>query len=245
MAKKKKDSGGDIPEWVVTYGDLMSLLLCFFILLAAFSEMKDPDEFQKVLEKIKEALGSSGGMGRADVTGSPANSATSILEQIRDRGGEAEFSAENTDSNVTGVEQNVSIVHDGNFHAIGGSFAFPAGKTALSIDLEHRLREEVAPKIKDRRNIVRIVGHAHGFQDKTAGDYLEVSFDRARAVQDYLVTECGVDPMILRVVSAGEREPMAGAASDAAQHRRVQIYMTDKTIDQIHPDPNGTGRNKP
>ncbi|MBZ0173248.1 MAG: hypothetical protein K8E66_12765, partial [Phycisphaerales bacterium] len=91
-------------------------------------------------------------------------------------------------------------------------------------------------------NIVRIVGNAHGFQDKTAGSFMEVSFERALSVQDYLVDECGIDPKILRIELAGEREPMADAGSDAAQHRRVQIYMTDKTIDQIHPDPNGTGR---
>ncbi len=244
MAKRKQDSGGDIPEWVVTYGDLMSLLLCFFILLAAFSEMKKPREFQKVLEKIKEALGASGGMGRADVLGSPANAATTLLEEIRNRGGDARFMAENTKSNVVGTQQNVSIVQDGNLHAIGGSFAFPAGRTGLSIDLEHRLREEVAPKIKDRRNIVRIVGHSYGFQDQTAGNHLEVSFDRAVAVRDYLVNECGIDPKILRVVAAGDAEPMVGVDGDTAQNRRVQIFMTDQTIDQVHPDPDGVGRDR-
>ena len=27
------------PGWVVTFGDLMSLLLCFFVLMLSFSEM--------------------------------------------------------------------------------------------------------------------------------------------------------------------------------------------------------------
>ena len=27
------------PAWVITFGDLMSLLLCFFILMLSFSEM--------------------------------------------------------------------------------------------------------------------------------------------------------------------------------------------------------------
>jgi flagellar motor protein MotB len=53
MPKRRQESGGGVPEWVVTYGDLMSLLLCFFILLAAFSELKQPREFREVLEKIK------------------------------------------------------------------------------------------------------------------------------------------------------------------------------------------------
>ena len=31
------DDGGGVPEWVLTYGDMMSLLLCFFILLYSLS----------------------------------------------------------------------------------------------------------------------------------------------------------------------------------------------------------------
>ncbi|HID23354.1 MAG TPA: hypothetical protein EYP14_13280, partial [Planctomycetaceae bacterium] len=33
-----EDSGG-VPEWVVTYGDMMSLLLTFFIMLVSLSEV--------------------------------------------------------------------------------------------------------------------------------------------------------------------------------------------------------------
>ena len=64
MAKRRKAEEPGIPEWIVTYGDLMSLLLCFFILLAAFSELKQPREFREVIDKIKEALGFQGGMGQ-------------------------------------------------------------------------------------------------------------------------------------------------------------------------------------
>jgi len=47
MAKRKPIQSPGIPEWVLTYGDLMSLLLCFFILLAAFSELKKEEDFPK------------------------------------------------------------------------------------------------------------------------------------------------------------------------------------------------------
>ena len=244
MAKKKADTGHEIPEWIVTYGAMMSLLLCFFILLAAFSEMKDPDDFRKVLEEIREALGMDGGMGQANLVVDSSNSSIDSLDFILNRGADGKFMAEQSDKNVTGTEEQVSIVHDGNFHAIGGSMPFAAGQAALSLDVQHTLREEVAPKIKDRTNIVRIVGHSYGFEDTTAGSHLEVSFDRALAVRDYLVDECGIDPMILRVVAAGEYEPMAGGVGDSAQNRRVQVYMTDRTIDQMSPDPFGTGRNR-
>ena len=38
--RRAKPAVPGVPEWVVTFGDMMSLLLCFFILLQMFSELK-------------------------------------------------------------------------------------------------------------------------------------------------------------------------------------------------------------
>ena len=62
-AKRKPPDEPGIPEWVLTYGDLMSLLLCFFILLAAFSEIKKPREYKQLIESINNAMGANGGLG--------------------------------------------------------------------------------------------------------------------------------------------------------------------------------------
>ena len=51
--KKKHKQEKGIPEWVVTFGDMMSLLLCFFILLQMFSEVKKDEEYQRVITAIK------------------------------------------------------------------------------------------------------------------------------------------------------------------------------------------------
>ena len=39
MAKKEEARAG-APEWMVTYGDMMSLLLVFFVALVSMSEIK-------------------------------------------------------------------------------------------------------------------------------------------------------------------------------------------------------------
>ena len=51
MAREKKpeEPPTGAPAWMVTYGDMMSLLLCFFIMLVAMSEIKE-DKFKKILE---------------------------------------------------------------------------------------------------------------------------------------------------------------------------------------------------
>jgi len=54
-APQKAESGG-VPAWVMTFADLMTLLMCFFVLLLAFSEM-DAAKFKQLSGSMKEAFG--------------------------------------------------------------------------------------------------------------------------------------------------------------------------------------------
>lgn len=243
MPRRKQEEEG-IPAWIVTYGDLMSLLLCFFILLAAFSELKQPREFREIIDKIKEALGFQGGMGQAPIPDSPTNATVNMLEKMAKRDDQSANVNKQNQTNVVGRHDTVSVVHEGNWHTMGGSMAFEPGSVELSPTVMKTLRDDVAPRLKDRNNVVRIVGHAWGFEDTTAGPAIEVSFRRAMAAYEYLVSECGVDPAVLRIEAAADAEPASVDADGGGdgENRRVQVYMTDKLVDQVHPDPYGTGR---
>ncbi len=52
----KKEEGGGVPAWVMTFADLMTLLMCFFVLLLAFSEM-DAQKFKELSGSVKNAFG--------------------------------------------------------------------------------------------------------------------------------------------------------------------------------------------
>ncbi len=54
--KKKSSDGGGAPGWIVTFADLMSLLLTFFILILSFAEI-DASKFKRVMGSIKMAFG--------------------------------------------------------------------------------------------------------------------------------------------------------------------------------------------
>ncbi len=58
MARKKKQSGGDgggAPAWMATFSDLMNLLLCFFVLLFAFSST-DAEKFAEISASFKNSF---------------------------------------------------------------------------------------------------------------------------------------------------------------------------------------------
>ncbi|NKB38117.1 MAG: OmpA family protein [Gammaproteobacteria bacterium] len=54
IPKKEADAGA--PAWVMTFADLMSLLMCFFVLLLSFSEM-DLNKYKQVAGSMKNAFG--------------------------------------------------------------------------------------------------------------------------------------------------------------------------------------------
>ena len=77
------------PDWMVTYGDLMTLLLCFFVLLFSFSEM-DKIEFKSLKDTFTGAFGVMGGHSAIEglgVTSQPQRYTSAMfddaLEKIR------------------------------------------------------------------------------------------------------------------------------------------------------------------
>ncbi len=56
MARRQKSRGGGAPEWLVTFADLMSLLVCFFVLIISFS-IQDKEKLQVVAGSMRDAFG--------------------------------------------------------------------------------------------------------------------------------------------------------------------------------------------
>lgn len=89
MAQKQTN----IPAWMVTYADLMSLLLCFFVLLLSFAEI-DAQKFRRVADELSKAFGVQRDieamqipMGTSAVMQnfSPATPDRTLIEEIRQR----------------------------------------------------------------------------------------------------------------------------------------------------------------
>ena len=71
-APVKEESGG-APAWVMTFADLMSLLMCFFVLMLSFSEM-DAQRFKLLSGSMKDAFGV-----QADIESKMMPKGTSII----------------------------------------------------------------------------------------------------------------------------------------------------------------------
>ena len=53
----EEDSGpAGSPAWMATFADLMSLLMCFFVIILSFSEL-DVIKYKQIAESMKDAFG--------------------------------------------------------------------------------------------------------------------------------------------------------------------------------------------
>lgn len=238
--QKKQDSGGGIPEWVVTFGDLMSLLLCFFILIQMFSMPKQDIEYQRVITAVRDAFGYVGGIGVLPVDDPPLKSLVETLETmaVRDSRDQRKVSANQTPG-VDGPHMRVTKVRDGMIFTIGGPTTFEPG----SAEVRESVRREIlglVPLLQGRQNKIEIVGHAsrkYLSADSPHADLDELSYARAVAVMEVLA-EAGIDDRRFRLKAVGTREPVrprAATDADAAENRRVDIILTEQVIEDLVP----------
>ncbi len=57
MRKKKEEASPGSPLWMVSYGDMMGLLLTFFIMIASYSSITDSEKFGLVSRSVAESFG--------------------------------------------------------------------------------------------------------------------------------------------------------------------------------------------
>ncbi|MCC6283947.1 MAG: OmpA family protein [Phycisphaerales bacterium] len=243
MPKRTPPPDPTVPEWVLTYGDLMSLLLCFFILLAAFSEIKKPREYAQAVQSMQQALSISG--GRGIIRGGQTRRDPNPANAPRTGPGDERSASDTNAAGTAGRDELVSRIHEGKLFAVGGVAGFEAGAWALAESDKDALRD-FAEKIRGQNYKVMVRGHAWGIEDKSTGlDYTDLSFKRARAAADFLADECGIRRELLMPVAVGNSEPhVANRANSAGTqaNRRVEVMVTEVLLEELHPDPNWQGR---
>ena len=239
MAKKKcKCPPEGAPAWMLTYGDMMTLLLCFFVLIVSFSEIKKEDRWQAVVEEIQKAFGMKGGGGKLPTKDDPALSLIERVEAMRLEFNTIPKHSNTDDPGMEGREREVTTVRRGMLFAVGGRVTFEPGSADLDQQARRRLRQ-AAELIRGRNHVVEGRGHtAMGELGHAAGydDLRELSLARAKAVEDYLTSdEVGLRPERFRLVAVADREPLQHRGYQAAEqvnNRRVEVFEGEALVSQ-------------
>ena len=245
--KKCKCPPEGAPEWVMTFGDMMSLLLTFFIMLLSLSEIKKEDEFRAIVKEVKKAFGMHGGGGKVPSKDDPELTfierikANQIISRTQPRKSNV------VDPGTEGREQQVTIIRQGEMQTMGTRVTFAPGSANLSAN-QHAKLVQIADKIRGLNTKVEINGHADTGEetDKTRfEDLFDLSTARAKAVADFLMgKQCKIRHKRLRVIGNADSEKVKHAVyldDELRTNRRVEVYTIDNLVDELtEPEMNTT-----
>jgi chemotaxis protein MotB len=239
MSKKCKCPPTGAPEWVLTYGDLMSLLLTFFILLAALSELKKDQQYQAIVEQVQKSFGMQGGGGKTSSKDDPKLTLMQRLEALEMQQNKEKHISNSQDPGIEGREPAVTKVREGLKFVVGGRITFEPGSADLS-DENRRQLSLVAQYMRGLNNKLEIRGHAASME-LTEGtpfkDLWGLSYARAKAVMDYLTSkEVGIRADRVRLIAVADREPLVKRVYTAQRqepNRRAEIMVSESLVEDF------------
>ena len=118
-AEPAKEPPKGVPAWVMTFADLMTLLMCFFVLLLSFSEM-DVAKFKQLSGSMKEAFGVQSeiqvktipkGTSVVAQEFSPGNPEPTALNQVR------QFTIDSNRNTLDALERELKEIKETREHA--------------------------------------------------------------------------------------------------------------------------------
>jgi chemotaxis protein MotB len=224
-SKKPEAPAPGAPAWMATFGDLMSLLLTFFILIVSFSSMQE-SKFQEAVGSLQGALGVL-----KDLPSVPIHEEIMRREGRQDQAREISERVQELEEAFATIPEaevvEVSRTERGLSIRIEAQALFDLGQAELRSEARPIL-DKIADALAGLPHPVRIEGHTDNIP-LTSGRFpsnWELSAARAAAVLRHLEGR-GVDARRLSAVGYGEWRPVVENDTDEhrQQNRRVEIFM--------------------
>lgn len=240
--KVEKDNS---ERWLLTYSDLMNLLLILFIMLYSMANV-DVAKYQQVAQSLRSVLGGNSSAG--SVIGSGAGGA-SLLELDANAPSPVmpaqleEQQMESVKQTVTDIiqkqglqgEVEVSMQERGVVISIKEKVLFKSGSADIepgSLQTIERIGK-VLTALKGKQ--IRIEGHTDSDPIKSSRfpDNQELSTARANSVWRIFVNILGMDPKTISATGYGEFRPLVpnDTPEHKAQNRRVDIAVLRDAYD--------------
>ena len=231
--RQAQNDSNSAPEWMVTYSDMVTLLLAFFILLYAYSVV-DMQRFQEVLSAIQISLGAGEGvLDRSPFISDPDGvnpSAPSQLEQILltyeavqryiEQGGLTDYIHPRLEERGVVLE-------------IEDSILFDPGRAEIKAEAK-KILQKVTGIIKSVPNQIIVEGHTDNVPMNTPRypSNWELSVDRAVRVVRYFIEEQHIRPERFIATGYSEYHPVSSneTAAGRAKNRRVNIVISQVNL---------------
>lgn len=241
--RKRKEEAAEpgAPAWMVTYGDLMGLMLTFFVLLLSFSTINE-EEFKEALKSLQGALGVlPRNLSVIDVNNAvqraprSPRAASRMAMELRRR------------MQILGMDEQVDVELDNE----RGGLRINLPGHILFETASDLLRPEAYAILGDIGDVLATVPEAsveiRGHTDSRPlrnhprfADNWDLSYHRAKSVMEYLSSSAQLDPGRLEAVACGPTQPIATNDTPEGQqaNRRVELFVrgefSEETRESLH-----------
>ncbi len=250
--KKKSGGGGGGANWMDTYGDMVTLLLCFFVLLYSISTI-DESKWKAIVQSfnpnaIPSATVNPGGSGpNADSNegeGGPMGELSEqeikeLEQQEIDEALDALFQALQSYAAESEAGKNIEVTkgdgvvyvnfNDAVFFVADQWNMLPGGEEVLSAFCE--ILDQAEPYIDE----VRVMGHtAQGTPGRPNTPFTDrqLSSMRGVVVTVFIQEHSNMDPARLVNEGLGQHRPIASNDTEETRvlNRRVEIAISGKNV---------------
>lgn len=247
MRKKKPEKEGNSERWLLTYSDLITLLMIFFIVLYAMGNT-DATKYKALSEGLNAAMGGNGGKNIIGTDGAvgvsiddsnwkPAD--TNVVSQSPE-----DAKLEDVQKKIDGYINNsglkgsvtTEIEDKGLVVSIKDALFFGSGKADINASYEQRLIE-IGKFLGQIDNYVVVEGNTDNvpMSNYLFKDNIDLASGRANNVMRVLITEAGISPSRIASRSNGEYRPIAtnDTAEGRAKNRRVDIFILNSKFNVV------------
>lgn len=243
-----------LPEWLATFADLMSLLMCFFVLLLSFSEM-DLQKYKQVAGSMKSAFGiqkqvqadaiprGTSVIKQEFTPGTPEPTVMKIVNQksIDDSRPELRTMVDPLPVNVSELEELISRTLEEEIEAevleviaysegvmirVRESDAFPSGSAELQSGFMPVLKK-LQDLLSDTEGRIIVAGHTDNVPINTLSypSNWVLSAARAASVVHYLAETSFTDPSRIEIRAFADTQPIAPNDSTANRAKNRRIEI--------------------
>lgn len=235
--KPPEDPPGDegLPPWMATFADMVTLLLCFFVLLLSFAEQSE--------EKYRDALGSlKGAFGVKEVRAVAQDmalfSTSSSTKELASKISHDERLLLGVIMRIKSLMEDedeefkegigVAADRDGVVFSASSASMFKDGSAEMTSNAD-RILDNVIKVLKDYKLKVVVRGHTddRSISTKKYPSNWELSAARAAVALDYILDKGGIEISRAKAVGYADTRPAVPNDSDEnrKKNQRVEFYL--------------------
>ena len=246
---ESEEGGGGLPGWLATFADMVTLLMCFFVLLFAMSSTQQ-ESFKELVQSLKSALG----VQQVPEAGTREGLMMPVPEAPKDAPEEKKTEAvdevgamvqKEVDEIVSNVKELILFNQLGGMVKVEGDergatitisdvVLFPPGEATMSRE-GLNIMKKIAAVLAQFNYHINVAGHTDNTPIHTAKypSNWELSANRACEVVRFLA-DAGIDPAQMSAEGYAEYRPIARNTTpeSRAQNRRVEIVYERRQIEK-------------